>query len=89
MLVSVDEPQQTQPWAESKGFTFDFASDPALEIIGAWDLVNEDEGIAWHAVFIVDTDGVIFYRKVGRRRPKSIELLDAIDYHYALGEWAQ
>jgi hypothetical protein len=34
-----------------------------------------------HAVYVVDANGEIIYRKVARRRPTSNELIDAIDAH--------
>ena len=90
VAVSVDPPETTLPWAEKKGFTFPLASDPELRLIRALDLENpQSEGLALHAVFIVDEDGRIFYRKIARRRAYSQELLDAIDYHYGRGQWGR
>jgi peroxiredoxin len=89
VMVSVDPPEVTLPWATKKGFTFALAGDPALEVIRGWHIENEEVGdLSFHAVFVVDTDGKIFYRKVGRRRALSDELLDAVDYHYGQGNWA-
>ncbi len=70
------------PWIEKRGFTFPIASDPGLDVIRAWNLENPDvEDLSLHAVYILDTDGRIFYRKVARRRAYPPEFLDAIDYH--------
>ncbi|MCA9649320.1 MAG: redoxin domain-containing protein [Myxococcales bacterium] len=86
VALSVDEPENTLPWAEKKGLTMALASDPQQEIIGRFDLVNPDvPDLSLHAVYIVDEQGKVFYRKVARRRAYSAELLDAIDYHY--GRW--
>jgi peroxiredoxin len=83
VVVSVDAPDVSIPWAGKKGFTFPMVSDPELEVIRAWGLENTDVGnLALHAVFILDRDGKVFYRKIARRRPYSPEFLDAIDYHY-------
>ena len=50
-----------------------------MRVIDAWDLHNEKEGIAFHAAYLIDADKTIRYRKVARRRPKSAELLAALD----------
>lgn len=81
VALSVDPPDATIPWATKKGLSFPLLSDPKLEIIRGWNLENEGVGeLAWHAVYLIDTDGTIFYRKVGRRRAYSEEFLAAIDY---------
>lgn len=86
VAVSVDTPEQTLPWVEDKGWTMPLASDPKLELIGAFTLENPDvPELSLHAVYIVDEAGKVFYRKVARRRAYSAEFLDAIDYHY--GRW--
>jgi hypothetical protein len=51
-------------------------------VIGQFGLINPDEReLSLHAIYIVDKDGKVFYRKVARRRAYSDELLDALDYH--------
>jgi alkyl hydroperoxide reductase subunit AhpC len=90
VVVSVDPPQATIPWAQDKGFTFPMASDPQKRVIEALDLVNpEAPDLALHAVFILDTDGTIFYRKIARRRAYPPEFRDAIDYHLRRGKYAE
>jgi peroxiredoxin len=86
VVVSVDPPETSLEWAQKRGFAFPLASDPELRLIRALDLENpEHDGLALHAVFIVDEDGRIFYRKIARRRASAQELLDAIDHRYARG----
>ena len=81
VALSVDKPDVTIPWATEKGLSFPLLSDPDLKIIRGWNLENEGVGdLAWHAVYLIDTDGTIFYRKVARRRAYSKEFLAAIDY---------
>jgi len=81
VALSVDKPDVTLPWATEKGLSFPLLSDPDLKIIRGWNLENEGVGdLAWHAVYLIDTDGTIFYRKVARRRAYSKEFLAAIDY---------
>lgn len=79
--ISVDDPADTVPWADKKGFTFPMLSDPQQRIIGKFGLINEDEPeLSLHAIYIVDGAGKVFYRKVARRRAYSDELIDALDY---------
>lgn len=86
VAISVDVPSDTLPWAQKKGLTMPLATDPQQEIILRFGISNPDQPeLALHAVYIVDEDGKVFYRKVARRRPYSPEFLDAIDYHY--GRW--
>lgn len=86
VAISVDVPSDTLPWAQKKGLTMPLASDPQQEIILRFGISNPDAPeLALHAVYIVDEDGKVFYRKVARRRPYSQEFLDAIDYRY--GRW--
>ncbi len=62
------------------GLTFDLASDPNQRIIKAFRVQNPDTAeLAIHAVYIVNKAGEVIYRKVGRRRPVSAELIDAVD----------
>ena len=80
--ISVDDPADTVPWADRKGITFDLLADPEQRVIGKFGLVNEDRPeLSLHAIYIVDRDGKVFYRKVARRRAYADEPLDAIDYH--------
>ena len=67
---------------ERLGITFAMGSDHAQDVQRAFRVQNPDtQELALHAVYILDEQGEIFYRKVARRRPLSNELIDAIDYH--------
>jgi peroxiredoxin len=80
--ISVDDPADTVPWADRKGITFDLLADPEQRVIGKFGLINEDRPeLSLHAIYIIDSHGKVFYRKVARRRAYANELLDAIDYH--------
>lgn len=82
VALSVDPPEVSLPWVEKKGFTFPVACDPELKVIREWGLENTDVGdLSLHAVYLMDPDGTIFYRKIARRRAYPPEFLDAIDYH--------
>jgi len=43
--------------------------------------VQDRPELSLHAIYIIDRDGKVFYRKVARRRSHPDELLDALDYH--------
>jgi len=69
-------------WVGRKGITIDLISDPEQRVIGQFGLINTDRTeLSLHAIYIIDPDGKVFYRKVARRRAYSNELLDALDYH--------
>ncbi len=73
-------------WAKTRGFEFPLAADPDMKLIDRFGIRNPNQtDLALHAIYIVDRDGDVFYRKIGRRRAYSTELLSAID-HYR-GEW--
>lgn len=79
--ISVDEPVHTIEWVAKKQIPFVLLSDPEQKVIGAFGLINEDQPeLSLHAIYIVDEAGKVFYRKVGRRRAYSDELIDALDY---------
>lgn len=51
-------------------------------MIGQFGLINTDRPeLSLHAIYIIDSDGVVFYRKVARRRAYADELFAALDYH--------
>jgi hypothetical protein len=80
LAVSVDKPAASLAMIERLGLTFDLASDPDQAVIRAFRVQNPDtRELAIHAVYIVNREGIVFYRKVGLRRPVSQELIDAID----------
>ena len=82
LAISVDEPEASLAIIDRLGLTFPLASDPEQKVIQAFRIQNPDtKELAIHAVYLLDQDGVIFYRKVGLRRPLSRELIDAIDAH--------
>lgn len=73
-----------------RGLTMTMLSDPEQRIITDLFHIRNParEELAIHAVYILDGDGRVFYRKVGRRRPLSPEFLAAIDWHAARGSLA-
>ncbi|MFV2089897.1 MAG: peroxiredoxin family protein [Pseudomonadales bacterium] len=85
IAISVDNPDDSVAMIRRLGLSFDLASDPGQTIVKVFGVQNPDtQELALHAVYIVDEQGRIFYRKVARRRPVSAELIDAIDAHRGL-----
>ena len=80
VALSVDEPAASLAMIERLGLSFDLGSDPQQNVVKAFGVQNPNtRELAIHAVYIIDTHGTVVYRKVGRRRPVSRELIDAID----------
>ena len=64
------------------GLEFELGSDRDQTVIKDFKVQNPStQELALHAVYIVDEQGTVFYRKVARRRPGANELIDAIDAH--------
>ena len=83
VALSVDSLSDSANMISRMGLSFVIGSDPDQEVVKAFRVQNpETKELALHAVYIVDREGRVYYRKVARRRPTSIELIDAIDaYH--------
>ena len=80
VTLSVDPPETSAAWAETKGFEFTLLSDPEYLNIRRWGLENPDVGeLALHAAYVIEQDGTISYAKIARRRVKPDELLMAVD----------
>ena len=83
VALSVDPVTESDSLIRRLKLSFDVVSDESQQVMQAYHVQNPDtKELALHAVFIIDEDQKIFYRKVASRRPLSQELLDAIDYHY-------
>jgi peroxiredoxin len=83
--ISVDPPPTAAAWHKRKGFTYPLLSDPNMDLIEKKMHIRNPQqpDLAIHAIYILDEQGKIFYRKIGRRRALSKELLIAIDHHQA------
>ncbi len=82
VALSVDPPAHSRSMIRRMGLAFPITSDEHQVVQKAYRVQNpETQELALHAVFIVGEDGRVFYRKIASRRPKSQELLDAIDYY--------
>jgi hypothetical protein len=83
LALSVDPTKDSEAMAARLGLQFTLGSDPNQRIIQQFRVQNPDtRALALHAVYIVDQQAKVFYRKVGSRRPRSAELIDAIDAYY-------
>lgn len=79
----MDKPLDSLALVTRLGLTLTLASDPTQTIVKAFRVQNPDtQELALHAVYIVDEQSKVIYRKVARRRPVSNELIDAVDAHY-------
>lgn len=82
LALSVDPAQESAAMVDRLGLDFVVASDQNQRVIQQFRVQNPTtRELALHAVYILDGDGRIYYRKVGLRRPISNELIDAIDAH--------
>lgn len=83
VAISVDSPTDSLAMLDRLGLTYPLASDPQQQMVKAYRVQNPDtQELALHAVYIVDEQRTILYRKVALRRPTSNELIDAIDAHH-------
>lgn len=65
VAISVDDPVSHQAWSrELGGLSFPLLSDPTREASRAYGVLNEAEGRASHAIFIVSPEGRIAYMAI-------------------------
>jgi len=74
-----------------KGIEYPIVSDITKNISKAYDVLNEDEGIAYRGLFIIDKEGVIRHELVndlflGRSIDEALRLLDGLICYEAHGE---
>ncbi len=83
MALSVDPADESLGMIERLGLAFAVGSDPNQRIIQQFRVQNPDtRELALHAVYVLNEQAEVIYRKVGLRRPQSAELIDAIDAYY-------
>lgn len=92
VAISVDPPEHSRIMIKRLGLDFPILSDENQQIQKAYGVQNPDtQELALHAVFVVNKNKEVVYRKIAGRRPLSQELLDAIDHargQYPLGDQA-
>jgi hypothetical protein len=82
IALSVDESQHSERMIQRLGISFALASDAEQKVVKGFGVQNpQTNELALHAVYIVDEQSRVIYRKVAGRRPVSAELIDAIDAH--------
>jgi len=76
----VDQAEHSERLIDRLGISFQLGSDPDQKVVQTFGVQNPDtRELALHAVYILDQQARVIYRKVGSRRPVSAELIDAID----------
>ncbi len=87
MAISVDPPEVSRELAEKAGFTFDFLSDPDLQVIRRYDLVHAGAGehgrdISRPAEFVIDSSGTVRWVNLTedyRVRARPEQILNAVE----------
>jgi alkyl hydroperoxide reductase subunit AhpC len=84
LAVSVDDVESHRAWAaELGGVAFPLLSDPGREAARAYAVLNEADGRAFRATFMISPDGVLAYivvspMNVGRSVGETLRVLDAL-----------
>jgi alkyl hydroperoxide reductase subunit AhpC len=84
LAVSVDDVDSHRAWAtELGGVGFALLSDPAREACRAYEVLNEADGRAFRATFVISPEGTIAYTvvspmNVGRSVSETLRVLDAL-----------
>ncbi|THV33905.1 peroxiredoxin [Glycomyces buryatensis] len=66
LSVSIDSPFAHKVWAQREGFEFPLLSDfwPHGEVAQAYDVFNEDNGMANRGTFVIDKTGVVRFSEM-------------------------
>ena len=68
--------------SEDLKLSYAVLSDPSLDVTKKYGVVDEENGTAWPAVFIIQKDGRVVWRSVSKtykNRPTAGELLSRLD----------
>lgn len=82
VAISVDTVEESKPLVTSLGLGFPLLSDPDLAVAKAYGVVDEDNGIAWPAVFIVTPAARVAWRSLSdtyKLRPTAADILKALE----------
>lgn len=82
VALGVDPTEKSRALIADLSLTFPVLTDPSLEVAGEYGVVDEENGIAWPAVFIIRQDGQVAWRSISetyKKRPSAGELLDRLD----------
>src|SRR5437870_3847130 len=77
VAISVDPPDTSRDFGLRSGFTFTLLSDPELDATRRYDVLDQQEGVARPAEFLVDSAGIVRWRNLTesyyvRARPEQI-----------------
>jgi alkyl hydroperoxide reductase subunit AhpC len=84
LAVGVDDVESHRAWAaELGGVAFPLLSDPAREAARAYEVLNEADGRAFRATFVIGPDGRLAYfvvspMNVGRSVDETLRVLEAL-----------
>ncbi|MDB5106805.1 MAG: ahpC [Fibrobacteres bacterium] len=96
--VSVDSVNSHQAWLRTpkndggiQGVNYPIVADLTKSISRAYDVLDEDVGIAYRATFIINKEGKVMaqnvsHRPIGRSVDEALRLLDAVQYNEEHGE---
>lgn len=74
-----------------EGVTYPIVSDIHKSIARAYEVLNEEEGVAYRGLFLLDRNGIVRHQLIndlplGRSVDEAIRLLDALIFHEEHGE---
>ena len=74
-----------------EGVSYPIVSDLSKSIARNYHVLNEEEGISWRGLFLIDREGVVRHQLVndlplGRSVDEALRLLDALIFHEENGE---
>jgi peroxiredoxin 2/4 len=74
-----------------QGIKYPLVADLTKSIAADYDVLKEDEGIAFRGLFLIDKEGMIRHQLVndlplGRNVDEAIRMIDALQFHEANGE---
>ena len=74
-----------------QGITYPLVADLTKSIAMDYDVLKEDEGVAYRGLFLIDKDGIIRHQLIndlplGRNVDEALRLIDALQFHEKNGE---
>jgi peroxiredoxin len=77
VAISVDEPDVSRGLARDNGYTFTLLSDPEMNVIRRYDLIDPADQVARPAEFLIDSAGIVRWRNLApsvyvRARPEDV-----------------
>ena len=74
-----------------EGITYPLVADLTKSIAMDYDVLKEDEGVAYRGLFLIDKDGIIRHQLIndlplGRNVDEALRIIDALQFHEENGE---